>query len=175
MRSDQGGIRSNAWSSPCESARGLPQSKTWRTLAAAFAFALLSAVTSHAQSYSIDWSKISGGGGTSTGGVYSVSGTIGQPDAGVMTGANFAITGGFWSLIAAVPTPGAPRLSVTLTATNTVLISWPSPSTGFQLQQNPNLATGNWVTTAQTPADNGVIKTIVISPPTGSSFYRLRK
>ena len=35
-----------------------------------------------AQSYSIDWFKIAGGGGTSTGGVYSVSGTIGQHDAG---------------------------------------------------------------------------------------------
>jgi hypothetical protein len=28
----------------------------------------------HAQSYSIDWYKIAGGGGTSTGGVYQVSG-----------------------------------------------------------------------------------------------------
>ena len=31
-----------------------------------------------AQTYSIDWYKVAGGGGTSTGGVYSVSGTIGQ-------------------------------------------------------------------------------------------------
>ena len=30
-----------------------------------------------AQNYSIDWSTIDGGGGTSTGGVYTVSGTIG--------------------------------------------------------------------------------------------------
>jgi hypothetical protein len=36
----------------------------------------------HAQSYFIDWYTIDGGGGTSTGGVYSVSGTIGRPDAG---------------------------------------------------------------------------------------------
>jgi hypothetical protein len=35
-----------------------------------------------AQSYSIDWYKVAGGGGVSTGGVYSVSGTIGQPEAG---------------------------------------------------------------------------------------------
>jgi len=34
------------------------------------------------QQCSIDWYKIAGGGGTSTGGVYSASGTIGQPDAG---------------------------------------------------------------------------------------------
>ena len=34
-----------------------------------------------AQSYSIDWWKVAGGGGTSTGGAYQISGTIGQPDA----------------------------------------------------------------------------------------------
>ena len=38
-----------------------------------------SVLTASAQTYSIDWFKIAGGGGTSTGGVYSVSGTIGQP------------------------------------------------------------------------------------------------
>ena len=42
-----------------------------------------------AQSYSIDWSTIDGGGGTSTNGQYSLSGTIGQPDAsGAMSGGN---------------------------------------------------------------------------------------
>ena len=44
--------------------------------------AVMSANVAYAQTYSIDWSTIDGGGGTSTGGVYSVSGTIGQPDAG---------------------------------------------------------------------------------------------
>ena len=38
---------------------------------------LLGVSTAHAQ-YSIDWFKIAGGGGASTGGVYAVSGTIGQ-------------------------------------------------------------------------------------------------
>jgi hypothetical protein len=42
---------------------------------------LLLSMSVHAQSYSIDWSTIDGGGGTSTGGVYSLSGSIGQPDA----------------------------------------------------------------------------------------------
>src|SRR5258705_2546512 len=52
--------------------------------------------------YSIDWFTIDGGGGTSTGGVYSVSGTIGQPDANAqpMTAGNFSLVGGFWSLFA---------------------------------------------------------------------------
>jgi len=35
-----------------------------------------------AQQYSLDWYKISGGGGTSTNGNYSITGTIGQSDAG---------------------------------------------------------------------------------------------
>src|SRR3954466_12632287 len=80
-----------------------------------------------AQSYSIDWFSIDGGGGTSTGGVYSVSGTIGQADAGHMTGGNFSLDGGLWSIIAAVQTPGAPLLRVVRSSTNTVIIAWPDP------------------------------------------------
>src|ERR1017187_4895147 len=64
------------------------------------------------QEYSIDWYKVSSGGGTSTGGVYSVSGTIGQPDAsGAISGGNYSLTGGFWALYA-VQTPGAPLLTI---------------------------------------------------------------
>lgn len=46
---------------------------------------------------SIPWYTVDGGGGTSTGGVYSLSGTIGQPDAGVLSGGTFTLTGGFWA------------------------------------------------------------------------------
>ncbi len=43
----------------------------------------LAALAVYGQSnYTVDWFTIDGGGGTSTGGVYRVSGTIGQPDAG---------------------------------------------------------------------------------------------
>jgi hypothetical protein len=83
--------------------------------------------------YSIDWSTIDGGGGTSTGGVYSVSGTLGQPDAGgPMTNGQYSVTGGFWSLIKVVQTPGAPLLSITH-AGNPAIVSWQSqmPWAGF--------------------------------------------
>jgi hypothetical protein len=136
---------------------------------------LLFPTISFAQSYSIDWYKIAGGGGTSMGGVYSVSGTIGQHDAGgPMTGGNFSLTGGFWALYA-VQTPGAPVLSIRLTATNTAQVYWPSPSTGNNLQVNTNLATANWVTPTETVQDNGTIKFIIVNPPTGNRFYRLVK
>jgi uncharacterized transporter YbjL len=40
--------------------------------------------------------------------------TIGLPDAGVaMSGGDFSVTGGFWSLISAVQTIGSPALVVT--------------------------------------------------------------
>ncbi len=128
-----------------------------------------------AQPYDLSWWSVDGGGGTSTGGVYTVTGTIGQPDAGAMTGGNYSLTGGFWSIVAALQTPEAPLLSIWLTPTNTVAISWPSPSTGFGLQQNSDPGAANWTGVAQSPADNGTNKTVVINPPVGTMFYRLKK
>jgi len=133
----------------------------------------LAAATGLAQSYSLDWSTVDGGGGTSTGGVYSVSGTIGQPDAGpTMSGGNYSVDGGFWSLFA-VQTPGAPTLTITLTSTNTALVSWPFPSTDFNLQQNTNLSTANWISPSETVNSNGTNKFILVNPPAGKRFYRL--
>jgi hypothetical protein len=33
----------------------------------------------------------------SAGGAYTLGGTVGQPDAGVLKGSNYTLTGGFWS------------------------------------------------------------------------------
>jgi hypothetical protein len=126
-----------------------------------------------AQSYSIDWYKVAGGGGTSTGGTYQVSGTIGQHDAsGAMTGGNYSVTGGFWALYA-VQTPGAPVLSIKLT-NNVAMVYWPSPSPGWTLQENTNsLSSGNWID-HPFPQDNGTIKYILVNPPAGNRYYRLK-
>jgi len=51
-----------------------------------------------AQSYELNWWTVDGGGGTSTGGSYTLSGTIGQPDAGVLGGGTYTLIGGFWGL-----------------------------------------------------------------------------
>jgi len=128
-----------------------------------------------AQSLSIDWFTIDGGGGTSTGGVFTVSGTIGQPDAGgPMTGGNFSLTGGLWALYA-VPTPGAPLLTIWRTTTNTVAVSWPSPSTGWTLQQNTtSIASVNWSNVTSGITDDGTTKTRTVNPPADTRFYRLK-
>lgn len=87
-----------------------------------------------AQSYSLQNATITGGGGTSTGGVYAVSGSIGQPlVGGMLTGGVYSVEGGFWSLVVVVPTPGAPRLELSRTPTSFTL-SWDVGATGFILQ-----------------------------------------
>ena len=137
--------------------------------------ALICAASSHAQNYAIDW-QIDAGGGTSTGGVYSVSGTIGQPDAGTMSSGGYSLNGGFWSLLSLVQTPDAPLLTITFTSTNTAMVSWPSPSTGFNLQQNTNgIGALNWSNVSAGIQDNGTIKYLIVNPPAGNRFYRLFK
>jgi len=132
-----------------------------------------------AQNYSIDWFTMDGGAGTSAGGPYLLSGTIGQPDANqqVMTGGGFSLSGGFWSLFV-VQTLDAPPLTIQWTAANTARISWPSALTGFVLQQNTNLnnvTISGWVSAPQLVVDDGTTKSIIITPPTGNRFYRLFK
>ena len=123
-----------------------------------------------AQSYSIDWYKVSGGGGTSTGGVYTISGTIGQPDAGGgLSGGNYVVTGGFWSIYA-VQTPGAPALMIAKIG-NQIIVSWDPSVTGYTLQTNANLATPTWGNYVGMVANNSVTN----SPPVGNLFFRLKR
>ena len=67
-------------------------------LAVILTLSILTPTLSQAQSYAITWWTVDGGGGTSSGSGYTLSGTIGQPDAGVMTGGGYTLTGGFWGL-----------------------------------------------------------------------------
>lgn len=143
-----------------------------KVLGLLMAFGLHSAA--RAQSCTLDWSTIDGGGGTSTGGVYAVSGTIGQPDAGTMNGGGFSLTGGFWSLIAAVPSAGAPPLAIFRTTTNTIVVTWPSATT-WNLQQNTNsISSVNWSNVTSGVLDDGQMKQLIVNPPTGNRFYRLK-
>jgi hypothetical protein len=60
-----------------------------------------------ANSYILSWWTADGGGGTSTsaGPGYSLSGTIGQPAAGELSGTGFHLSGGFW-VGAGIPSAG---------------------------------------------------------------------
>jgi hypothetical protein len=132
---------------------------------------LLISTASFAQQYSIDWATIDGGGGTSTGGGYSVSGTIGQPDAGVtMTNVQYAVTGGFWALPTAVQTTNAPTLAIIPAAPGTATLSWTPNTPGFVLQETWTLSPANW-----TNSPSGATNPIVVPATVPTKFYRLFK
>ena len=134
------------------------------------------ASTTWAADYSIDWFTIDGGGGTSTNGQYSLSGTIGQPDAGVMSGGNFTLQGGFWGVVAAIQTPGAPLLSITRT-NSLVTVSWPVPADGFMLEQTNRLTglPGPWPPVISGYATNSANISVTVPASTGNLYFRLHK
>ncbi|MGH7244107.1 MAG: hypothetical protein ACREJD_11890 [Phycisphaerales bacterium] len=54
--------------------------------------------------FDLSWFSIDGGGGSSTDGVYTIRGAMGQPDAGRLTGAPiFSLMGGYWGAAGAAP------------------------------------------------------------------------
>ena len=66
-------------------------------LLAALLLASFLTVKADPGSYDLPWWTVDGGGATfSTGGSYSLGGTIGQPDAGVSSGDTYTLAGGFW-------------------------------------------------------------------------------
>jgi hypothetical protein len=149
--------------------------KTSKLLLAGSLLVLATALSGFAQSYDLSWFTIDGGGGVSSGGGYTLAGTIGQPDAATLSGGPYTITGGFWSIIGGVtPPPGSPPLSVKVSGHN-VIISWPSASTGFVVEQTTSLKPTAWSTAPQTVTDDGTTKSITVAAPTlRSTFYRLR-
>ena len=150
---------------------------TFPALAGIWLTVMLSAVNLalHAQGYSIDWYKVAGGGGTSTGATYSVTGTIGQHDAsGPMSGGSYSITGGFWARSNVVQTPGAPTLFVSHSG-NTVTVYWQNVS-GWNLIQSGNLTTpiGSWSASSAPTLTGGTNYLNLVNPP-GNLFFRLKQ
>ena len=120
------------------------------------------------------WYRISGGGGTSTGGVYSVNGTIGQTEPGsTMTGGNYSLTGGFWSLIAAVQTAGLPNLVISHSG-RSVIVSWPDTGS-YTLLQNSVVNGGTWVTSGYSVTTANGTNSITLTAPSGNLFFRLKQ
>ena len=66
---------------------------TWMTI---ILMSLLITLPAPAGDYAIVWSTIDGGGGQSSGGPYTLTGTIGQPDAAWSSGGQYELLGGFW-------------------------------------------------------------------------------
>jgi hypothetical protein len=57
-----------------------------------------------------------------------------------------------------------------------LLLSWPSASPGWSLQQNPDLATTDWSPSGYSGhgiSDDGTNKNLIVTPPVGNLFFRL--
>lgn len=129
-----------------------------------------------AQPYSMDWHSMDGGGGRSVGGSYAVEGTVGQPDAGVHTGAGWRVEGGFWSAFAAVPSPGSPELTIVRVGFQ-VEIRWAAAFGGlFQLERSPGLgAQADWNPESTPPVQEGAMNVVRLPLQPGFHFFRLSR
>jgi hypothetical protein len=126
--------------------------------------------------YRITASVIAGGGGTSTGGMFAVTGTLGQPVAGgPLNGGTFTLGSGFWNVI---QTPGAPLLRITRTAAGGAIVSWPAPSEGWVLQQTMSVSTQPTIVWTDVTSPSVVVvageNTVTFPTTTGSRYFRLR-
>jgi hypothetical protein len=153
----------------------LKQHRTFNSTQSIMKIALLTllagALPASAQTLSIDWFTIDGGGGTSTGSIFSLSGTIGQPDAGgPMTGGTFSLVGGFWALPFAVQSVDAPLLTIEPFGSGQARISWAPSTPGFVLQETTDLASGTWVN-----SPSGSANPVVVPATLPIKSYRLRK
>ena len=147
-----------------------------KTLALPFLAFVLS-VTAHAQS-SIDWFTLDAGGAAHSSANYVVNFTAGQMDVGptFLNSANYRIIPGFWALEDLGPATGLPELSIAKSGADVVL-SWPSPSTGFVLQHTDslNVLPAAWSDTPGLVSDNGFIKSLTLPHNLSKRFYRLRR
>jgi hypothetical protein len=114
------------------------------------------------------------GGGRSTGSVYAVTGTAGQPDAATHSGGAYTLVGGFWGVMAAVQSEDAPLLRI-VGYGEKVVIAWPNPSTGFQLQVSPSLSAPMWSDVNDPPDVVGSEKQVALAVEPGARFFRLRQ
>jgi hypothetical protein len=126
--------------------------------------------TGRGQEFSISWFKIAGGGGTSAGAGYAVSGSIGQPDAGGgMTGGGFEVSGGFWEIVAAEVVPSEPVLSAQLEG-GQFLLTWNPGVYSFILESTTTLGpSANWQ-----PVPGATGNSAAVPAGGGAAYFRLR-
>ena len=76
--------------------------------------------------------------------------------------------------LAALQIPGLPRLIIELAGPGSVRLAWPSSADGFVLQSNTNINSVGWGDVVPAPTDDGTNWSVILNPPDGLRFYRLR-
>jgi hypothetical protein len=138
--------------------------------------AVFMAISALAQT-NIDWHTLDGGGGISTGGIYALEGTLGQPDAGeTLQGGAYDLQGGFWAFIELVQTPDGPVLRIAGGSATSATLAWPvAGSAGYKLQDASSLIAPTWNDVAGAPVVVGDEYQVTVSPLVAKRYYRLQK
>jgi hypothetical protein len=127
--------------------------------------------------FAIDWFTVEGGGGTSGGGAYQLSGTAGQPEAtawALETG--LLLVGGFWSIALE-----GPRLTIELLPDlRTLKVSWPRWASDYVLEQRvalPDVPEADWPTDVPTEGyqADACHYYLLVPAASGTLFYRLHQ
>ena len=85
------------------------------------------------------------------------------------------ITGAYYGSIyisQSVQAAAPPWLSISLSG-NQAFLTWPTNATGFNLQQNTNLLTTNWLTLTNIPVVTNILYQVTVPETTRQNFYRL--
>ncbi len=128
----------------------------------------------HAQ-YVIPWYTMDSGGGTSSGGAYELSGTIGQSDVGKSAGGDYELVAGFWAFAFVVQGDAGPKLKIRYLSPTEALIYWDADAPPAILQRSTDLAdAAGWTDDPGTPVFEDGEYRLIVTPLDGIRFYRLR-
>jgi hypothetical protein len=100
--------------------------------------------------------------------------SLAKQNAVAVADSTFAYTLPAMSVVTFVGQAAAPLLSIQMTRTDTLLLSWPAASTGFALQQTSALDTANWLTVTNVINIVNGQNQVIVSPVNRESFYRLQ-
>lgn len=130
----------------------------------------------HAQSagpYQLDWSTVDGGGGSSSSGRYRVTGSIGQPDAGQLSGGHYLVEGGFWCELPVVLNDGDVLLKIRRApAVGYAELYWPIDVNSFAVEAANSLTSADWQLISEACVESATDH-IVTVPISSYRYFRL--
>ena len=87
----------------------------------------------------------------------------------VITPGGFATSPGDFAVINATP-----AMAISVSITNSIIVSWPASASGFVLQENNALDQNAWTTLTNGVSTVGDMNEVVLFPLPGGQFFRLK-
>lgn len=141
------------------------------------ALSLCAITATQAETYTVKPYGLTGGGGISSNGGYTVSGTIAEPITEPVSGGGFTFAPGFLNASAAIELGDGPVYLAITGHDGSIIISWSAAaSAALILEVTTNIADpASWQPASETPVVAGPDKTVTIPLNNGHKFYRLRQ